>query len=75
MKYFDRYWGNFRLIPGTKTFTDQANGTAEVRGEEFNKAYVAALNARQRLKMYLIKGQKMPRRFAAALLRSRRTRR
>ena len=40
MKYYNRIWGNFRLLPDTKTGSDQQNGLLEQRKTELFQRYL-----------------------------------
>jgi len=68
MVYVDRHWGNFRLMPGTKTYDDQIKGTALPRMRALYRDYISAFSWKQRLKMHMIWSMKVPRRFAWLVL-------
>jgi glycosyltransferase involved in cell wall biosynthesis len=38
--YVDRIWGNFRMLPNSKTFSDQSNNQLEVRKRALLKRYL-----------------------------------
>jgi glycosyltransferase involved in cell wall biosynthesis len=40
LTYVDRDWGNFRMLPNTKTFTDQATDSLEGRKRELLKKFL-----------------------------------
>ena len=40
LTYVDRDWGNFRMLPNTKTMTDQATNSLEVRKKELLTKYL-----------------------------------
>lgn len=56
MAYVPRLWGNFRLLPHTKTFKDANNAPTRVR--EIKNRWLSQLSLVQRLKMSLIWQQK-----------------
>ncbi len=62
MRFVDRHWGNFRMLPGTKTFEDRANGHArttaiidkyKARLAPHRRAYMRALRMRIRTRWAL----------------------
>ena len=55
MKYFDRHWGNYRIIPGTKTYENRANAGVATRA--ISARFLPRLTARQRLNMRLLKAK------------------
>lgn len=58
MAHVSRLWGNFRMMPGTKTYEDAKAGTASVRAQKLRSLWIDRLSPRQRFKMHLIKTQK-----------------
>lgn len=44
VKYKDEVWGNFRYIPGTKTYTDKESGQAEERVSYLLESYIKQLS-------------------------------
>lgn len=40
LTYVDRNWGNFRMLPNTKTFSDQAANGLEIRKQELLQRYL-----------------------------------
>jgi glycosyltransferase involved in cell wall biosynthesis len=49
MKYESAIWGNFRLLPNTKTVSDQSSGNIEKRKKELYNKYLAQVS----IKIYL----------------------
>ncbi len=56
MRYVPAIWGNFRSVPGTKTYTDREFAPARVLA--IRNRWIATLTPMQRLRMKLIKLQK-----------------
>ena len=44
MKYYPKGWGNFRLLPNTKTVNDQQDGSLHTRKEELFNFYLKKLS-------------------------------
>lgn len=55
-KYFNETWGNFRLLPNTKTSTDQISNTSYTRAEELRKSFRKRLGMLGRLHVNLLIG-------------------
>ena len=62
MKYYPKIWGNFRLLPNTKTVNDQNSGTIEQRKKELYQRYLQKSTYKVRAKTkYIILQKKMQR--------------
>lgn len=63
LTYVDRDWGNFRMLPNTKTMTDQATNSLEVRKKELLAAYLKSesILLRFRVGVYRLKKDYFPR--------------
>jgi glycosyltransferase involved in cell wall biosynthesis len=57
-RYVDRHWGNFRLIPGTKSFANMA--AADPVAEMLNRKF-AAFSAGRKLRSTLLYAARLPR--------------
>lgn len=55
MSFFDRHWGNYRVIPGTKTFEDRPNGAARIAA--IARKFKPGLSLAQRFNMRLLKAR------------------
>jgi len=53
VKYFDETWGNFRHLPGTKTYSDKATGTSRSRITKGVQKYMVNLSFSERLQVSL----------------------
>ena len=58
MKYYPKIWGNFRLLPNTKTVNDQNSGTIEQRKKELYQRYLQKSTYKVRAKTKCIILQK-----------------
>jgi glycosyltransferase involved in cell wall biosynthesis len=56
-KYIDEFWGNFRMIEGTKTVTDSKNGQGALRKKNILKNYQQFLPLFQRV--YVLVGYEL----------------
>lgn len=60
--YVDRIWGNFRMLPDTKTFSDQANNSLELRKQELLLRYLKSQPFLLKIKVefYKLKKKQFP---------------
>ena len=54
VRYVNETWGNYRLLRGTKTFTDQEKGSAFDRSKELLKKHRKKLPALQQYKILIL---------------------
>jgi glycosyltransferase involved in cell wall biosynthesis len=66
LSYFPKIWGNFRLIPGAKTYEDI---NIAQRALQIRQRHISRLSSIQRAKMYFIKAQKIGKRWISQLLK------
>jgi len=55
INYFDKDWGNFRLLPNTKTGSDIEKNKLEQRKKELFLKYIASVSFDLKMKIFLIK--------------------
>ncbi len=58
LTYVDRDWGNFRMLPNTKTFSDQVNNSLELRKQELLLRYLKKQPFLLKLKVEIYKLKK-----------------
>ncbi len=68
MVYVDRHWGNFRLVPGAKTYESQQAGSSQPRLLARYRKIKSEFSWKQHLKMQAIRVAKQPRRCAWVML-------
>jgi len=66
LSYFPKIWGNFRLIPGAKTYEDI---NSDKRALQIRQHYISKLTSIQKAKMHFIKAQKIGKRRISKLLK------
>lgn len=60
--YVNRDWGNFRMLPNTKTFSDQSNNQLEIRKQELLDYFLnkETTNIKLKVKLYRLKKKHLP---------------
>lgn len=56
--YVDRIWGNFRMLPNSKTFSDQSNRQLEIRKNELLSTYLRKTSYYVQLQVWLYRMKK-----------------
>jgi glycosyltransferase involved in cell wall biosynthesis len=56
--YVDRIWGNFRMLPNSKTFSDQSNKQLEIRKNELLSSYIKKTSYYVQLQVWLYRMKK-----------------
>lgn len=51
--YVDETWGNYRVIPGTKTYSDKADGNSKDRMSELFDLYIKQASFLEKIQVYL----------------------
>jgi glycosyltransferase involved in cell wall biosynthesis len=61
--YVDRIWGNFRMLPNSKTFSDQSNKQLEIRKNELLSSYLrdTSYYVQLQVRLYRFKKKQYPR--------------
>jgi hypothetical protein len=54
----DRIWGNFRMLPNSKTFSDQSNRQLEIRKNELLSTYLRKTSYYVQLQVWLYRMKK-----------------
>ena len=56
--YVDRVWGNFRMLPNSKTFSDQSTKQLEIRKHELLSSYIKKTSYYVQLQVWLYRMKK-----------------